>query len=75
MNELSPQHYSVTVKKRLNGLHCGVAKQYKQLPYKIEELQQLRNLFLQPDNVKRHYSQEVNGAGQLLQPAIAIVKV
>ena len=74
-NDISPQHYSVTVTEASHGPYFGGESQYKQSPYRTEELQQLHNLFSLPDNVKRHYTQEINGAGQLMQPILAFVKV
>jgi hypothetical protein len=74
-SDLSPQHYSVAVIKASSGPNSGGDSQYEQSPYKTEELQQLHNLFSSPDNVKRHYTQEINGAGQLFRPIVASVKV
>jgi hypothetical protein len=74
-SNLSLQHYSVTVTEAPRDRHSGGDSQYLQSPYKIVELQQLHNLFSLPDNVKRHYTQEIDQAGQLFQPIIAFVKV
>lgn len=74
-NDISPQHYSVTVTEASHDPNSGGESQYKQSPYRTEELQQLHNLFSLPDNVKRHYIQEINGAGLLIQPILAFVKV
>lgn len=72
-SELSHEHYSVTVAEASHGNNSGGYNRYIQSPYKTEELQQLHNLFSQPDNVKRHYTQSING--QLLLPIMASVQV